>query len=109
MNSPESKDRQRKRPRKATVRGRILPHDTRPGREQLVAEPERVPVPVTIAEHQRRPSGEVIVPVGVKRTVAPVRPGRFEASGPVIGGFATMRPGEYLAEAGFSGYLDEQS
>lgn len=99
--------RKHRKPRKATSKGRILPTDTRPGREQVVVEPMHLPAPVSIGD--RRPKGEATVPAGVKRTVAPVRPGRFEVTGPVIGGFATMRPGQYRPEAGFSNYLDEQT
>ncbi len=102
---PEDRQRQLRQPRKATTVGRILPTDTRPGREQVVAERRHFPAPVSIPTRQLRPSGEVIVPGDVKRTIAPVHPGRFEATGPIAGGFATMRPGQYLPETGFSAYL----
>lgn len=103
---PEDRQRQLRKPRKATAVGPILPTDTRPGCEQVVAERKHYPAPVSIAVRQLRPRGDVIVPPDVKRTVAPVRPGRFEPTGPVLGGFATMRPGQYLPETGFSGYVD---
>ena len=38
-------------------------------------------------------------PNGVSVTVLPCRPGRYEVSGPVIGGFATMGIGRYLEAA----------
>ncbi len=88
------------------LKGALRANDPRPGRHQVVSLPTPIPAPVAIAEEQCRPSGEVIVPPDVKRTVAPACAGRFEVSGPVIGGFATMRPGQYLPEAGFSSYLD---
>lgn len=97
--------RQHREPRKATTVGRILPTDSRPGREQLIHERKHFPAPVSISVRQLRPSGEVIIPPDVKRTIAPVRPGRFEPTGPIVGGFATMRPGQYLPETGFSGYV----
>lgn len=87
-------------------KGPLRASDPRPGLHQVIMQPAPLPAPVAIAEAQRRPSGEVIVPANVKRTVAPSPPGRYEASGPVIGGFATLRPGHYLPEAGFSSYLD---
>ena len=102
---PQDRQRQHREPRKATTVGRILPTDSRPGREQLVHERKHFPAPVSISVRQLRPSGEVIVPPDVKRTIAPVRPGRFEPTGPIVGGFATMRPGQYLPETGFSGYV----
>jgi len=88
------------------LKGALRANDTRPGRHQVVSLPTPVPAPVAIAEEQRRPSGEVIVPANVKRTVKPAPAGRYEVTGPVIGGFATMRPGHYLPKAGFSSYLD---
>lgn len=87
-------------------KGALRASDARPGLQQVIVQPAPLPAPVAIAEAQRRPSGEVIVPANVKRTVAPTPPGRYEASGPVIGGFATLRPGHYLPEAGFSAYLE---
>lgn len=102
---PEDRQRQLHPPRKATTVGRILPSDTRPGSEQVVAQRKHFPAPVSIATRSLRPSGEAIVPADVKRTIAPVHPGRFEATGPVTGGFAAMRPGQYLPETGFSAYL----
>lgn len=87
-------------------KGALRASDPRPGLHQVIVQPAPLPAPVAIVEAQRRPSGEVIVPDNVKRTVVPVRPGRYEVSGPVVGGFATLRPGHYLPEAGFSSYLD---
>jgi len=43
-----------------------------------------------------KPAVEVIIPENVKRTYIPAPAGRFDVSGPVIGGFATMGPGQYL-------------
>ena len=43
-----------------------------------------------------KPAVEIIIPENVKRTYQPAPAGRFEVSGPVVGGFATMGPGQYL-------------
>lgn len=64
-----------------------------------------MPAPVTVANGKSHDS-TVIVPPTVRITRAPTRPGRFEATGPVIGGFATLPLGRYLDEAGFSKYLE---
>ncbi len=41
-------------------------------------------------------TAQAVIPDGVKVTVCPPMPDRFAVSGPVVGGFATMRPGQYL-------------
>ena len=43
-----------------------------------------------------KPVGPVIIPENVKRTFAPIKPGRYDVTGPVVGGWATMKPGQYL-------------
>lgn len=105
MQASKPENRPYRKPRQATTVGRILPSDTRPGREQVVAERKHYPAPVSIATRQLRPSGEMIVPPDVKRTIAPVHPGRFAPTGPITDGFAAMRPGQYLPETGFSSYV----
>lgn len=67
----------------------------------LPAEP--APVQVRKAKPEPRP---VVIPDNVKRTVATTRPGRYEVSGPVIGGFATLPFGQYLDGQGYSRYLE---
>ncbi len=81
--------------------------DPRPGVEQIIVQHGLVDAPVHINEVQRRPSGEVVIPENVKRTVQVAPPGRFALSGLVVGGFATMKPGQYLDDSGFSRYLEE--
>lgn len=81
--------------------------DPRPGIQQIIVEREPVDAPVHINEVQRRPSGEVVIPENVKRTVQVAPPGRFAPSCPAVGGFATMKPGQYLDDSGFSRYLEE--
>lgn len=61
--------------------------------------PPRVSRPMTPEE--RKP------PAAPRITRAPIGPGRFEVTGPVIGGFATLPLGQYLPEAGFSKYLEK--
>lgn len=87
------------KPRKARCTGR-------PGAELVAPPPCAEDAPVRINEAQRRPRGEIVIPPNVKRTVGPTPAGRYEVTGPVIGGFATMRPGHYLPDAGYSSYLD---
>ena len=41
-------------------------------------------------------TAQAVIPENVKVTVCPPMPDRFAVSGPVVGGFATMRPGQYL-------------
>ena len=79
--------------------------DPRPGIEQIIVEHGLVDAPVHINEVQRRPSGEAVIPDNVKRTVQVAPPGRFALSSPVAGGFAAMKPGQYLDEATFSQYV----
>lgn len=60
--------------------------------------PRRVSRPMTPEERKQ--------PAAPRITRAPTCPGRFEVTGPVIGGFATLPLGQYLPEAGFSKYLE---
>lgn len=62
--------------------------------------------PVQVHKPAKGEPRPVVVPANVKRTVAPVRPGRYEVSGPVIGGFATLPFGQYLDGQGYSRYLE---
>lgn len=64
------------------------------------------PVQITPTAGDDRP---VIVPPNVRVTRAAIGPDRFEATGPVIGGFATLPMGRYLEEAGFSKYLESEA
>lgn len=66
------------------------------------------PPPVQIT-HNAGDDRPVVVPPNVRITRATIAPGRFEATGPVIGGFATLPLGHYLAEAGFSKYLESKA
>lgn len=61
--------------------------------------PRRVSRPMTPEERKQ--------PAAPRITRAPTCPGRFEVTGPVIGGFATLPLGQYLPEAGFSKYLEK--
>lgn len=102
----EARREQRRLAQQQAPRQRPARPTARRGADLVAKQPLARPAPVRVAEEQRRPQGEVIVPATVKRTVVPAPAGRFEATGPVIGGFATMRPGQYLPESGFSSYLD---
>jgi len=62
--------------------------EPRPGRELLARG--------TVNVERAVPTGPVIIPENVKRTVCPSPPERFSVQGPVIGGFATMGIGRYL-------------
>ena len=61
--------------------------EPRPGRELLAGGTRSVERP--------SPTGPVVIPENVKRTVCPSPPGRFDVVGPVIGGFATQGIGRY--------------
>lgn len=66
---------------------------------------QAMPAPVTVSAGATNDSTVIVQPTA-RITRAPTRPGRFEATGPVIGGFATLPLGRYLDEAGFSKYLE---
>jgi len=74
------------------------------GNLAVVAPPAGLPAPVSIKPGAL--SAEVVTPPDVTRTTEAAPPGRYAVTQPVIGGFASMRPGQYLAETGFSSYLE---
>lgn len=79
----ERKVREPKPPKAAKTKRESLPG-------HLLVLPARNPKP------KKAGPVEIIIPENVKRTVCPSPPDRFAVSGPVVGGFATMRPGQYL-------------
>lgn len=61
-----------------------------------VVEVKAKPAPVKTSAVRLDPNAQAIIPAGLKPTLLPCQPGRFEVSGPVVGGFATMGVGRYL-------------
>ena len=103
----EKKDAKRRSITAAKPKAEKLPKEPRAKkvRETAKAKPakrESLPGHMLVAKaavrQPKKPTGpvEVIVPADVKVTRCPPMPDRFAVSGPVVGGFATMRLGQYL-------------
>jgi hypothetical protein len=95
-----------KRPAKAIAPATRLRSTLRPGDPRCTPSQEHPAAPVTLRTPRPAPTLNPVIPPNVKITRLPAPPGRFEMAGPVVGGFATMRPGKYLEETGFSRYLE---
>lgn len=66
----------------------------------VAKKPAALPAPVIVKqEKQSWIHAEVLTPANVKKTIAVAPPGRFEVTGPVIGGFKNMGIGRYLEAA----------
>lgn len=75
------------------------------GKEMLV---KRAEISTKRAEPKPARPEEIIIPDNVKITKAETKPGRYEVTGPVIGGFATAGIGQYIGPSRFSAYLEKQ-
>ena len=79
-----------KAPKAAKPPKQRMPKRVAPKLGKELVKPSRfVPLPP-------KPQGPVIIPANVKRTAAEIKPGRYDVTGPIVGGFSTMRPGQYL-------------
>lgn len=73
------------------VRESNLSKARKPRPQKLVILPKAKPVKADPFK-----TAQAVIPDNVKVTVFPPMPDRFAVAGPVVGGFATMRPGQYL-------------
>ena len=93
-------DKQKKRQKKLTTKDVKHKQVVQVEKHYIAKTPAAIPAPVTIKPSKQAWSiTEASISPNVKKIIAVAPPGRFEVTGPVIGGFKNMGIGRYLEAA----------